>query len=161
MEYLQFQPHKWEAPAGSSSSARMGAVRQMGGGQEERRTWGVAGTWQHLTGLPSLRTAPPWKYPLLLPGGSAPTPLHIWVYVCMYVCAYLSCRLLSTPRKALLIYEINNATNIYEHLLWDIRFQSCYFLHLLRQPPKVSMPIPCLQERRPTCKKNRRLVNIF
>lgn len=60
-----------------------------------------------------------------------------------------------------MIYEINNATNIYEHLLWDIRFQNCYFLHLLRQPPKVSMPIPCLQERKPSCRKDRRLVNVL
>lgn len=40
---------------------------------------------QHLPRLPSPRTAPPWKHTLLLPGGPDPTPLHVWVYVCMSV----------------------------------------------------------------------------
>lgn len=64
-------------------------------------------------------------------------PSHMPFWFIMYVCAYLSCQLLSSPRKGVLFYEINNKTGIYEHLLWDVWFQKCYFLHLSHQPHKV------------------------
>lgn len=85
----------------------MGAVGRARDGEEERtrEVAGVApGSGQPLRGgaHPSLEALVPPALPLGF---------------CMCVCAYLSHQLLSSPRKAALIYEINNTTNTYEHLL--------------------------------------------